>query len=114
MYTGHSSDDRQFIRRRMSSWPLVLAAGIAFLWMTSATAQSYTTYVVPFFVYNDGNIATPYRTSLDGAWADVQADLDYCIQSGCFSVQNLHPVTTGPYAIQTNGIWYWQYFDVEV
>jgi RHS repeat-associated protein len=89
-------------------------AALAALWGTPASAQSYTIYTEPKFIYNS-SIPTPYRATLDEAWSDVQAAEDYCtiVPAGttCYNVQNLHPDTTGPYGFMLDGVWYWNYFD---
>jgi RHS repeat-associated protein len=112
---------RNSVKRRTLS--LILFAGIAAMWTTAAMAQSHTIYLSPAFLYNgplafSGGIYTPYRTSLSAAWADVQAAADYCTTTSggttCYSVQNLHPNTTGPLAYQFDGIWYWQYYDMTI
>jgi RHS repeat-associated protein len=83
-------------------------------------AQTYTVYVAPAFLYDDGdtNPPTPLETSATQAFADVQA-LDYCSSSygttTCYSFVNPHPEYTLPPAIVfNNSVNYLTWFDKNV
>jgi RHS repeat-associated protein len=103
------------LKIRVLSFPILFLGVLAALWGTTAAAQSHTIYLLPSFVYNDGNIPTPYETTLPAAWSDVQGARDYCTDGTCYTVQNLHPagVGVGDGPIQFDGVPYQQFYDVQ-
>jgi YD repeat-containing protein len=102
-------------KRRMSSLPPLLLAGIASLWMMAASAQqSQTLYVEPMFLFRDPNIVTQFETSPSAALADVQAARGGCSGSSCVLFINLtavYPPATG--GIIQDGVPFQYTFDAE-
>ena len=92
--------------KRVSLGRTLGALAALLLATTGARAQ---TYAEPQFLYRDGNIPTPYETTLEASWADVQAAVNWgSCPDYCQYVTNLHPDTT---FIVEDGIYFWQYFD---
>lgn len=76
--------------------------------------------VAPMFLFDEGYFdpPTPWEPTLSQAWSDVQAAKNGCITyptySICYTVQNLHPDTTGGLAIlYNNTVYYWNQFDLQ-
>ncbi len=117
---------RAFARTAAACWQhlacsLAVAAGLlSLLVLVTPAYSSSQIQVVDLFIFDEPYFTppTPFETSLSQAWADVQAIEDYCTTAGstttCYTVQNLHPWTTGADGILfDNSVYYWNWFDLQ-
>lgn len=107
-------------RRRVASSGWAAAAAFVALFVMCSPTHAFTLYVQPKFIFDSPYFSppTPWEPSISQAWADVQAQQDYCVYntggytSICYTVLNLHVNNSlYPAIVYNNTVNYYQWFD---